>query len=145
MISRNTRSSVLSAASACAWSGSTCSGSWMRRAVIQRSISRWGISATGSTKSIMSVTMAARGMLANAASSGCCAMVMPPSSFTRVMPTDPSDPAPEKIMPTARSRWLSASERRNRSMAARRSSFDLAFFTRRKLSTMVSTIDGAIT
>ena len=79
----------------------------MRCALLHSSSSRCGISATGSTMSTMPVAMAARGMPSYSASSGICASVTPPVSFTRVRPTAPSLPVPDSTTQMARSRCTS--------------------------------------
>jgi hypothetical protein len=93
------------------------SGNQMRWALRQRSSSRCGMAAAGSTKSTWPVAMAARGISSYSASSGHCARVSPPFSFTRLRPTAPSEPVPENTAQTARSSCTCASARKNRSIA----------------------------
>ncbi len=97
--------------------GDTCSASGIsiRRALVQSWTRRSGISATGRTMSTLPVAMALLGMPSYSASAGSCAMTMPPCSFRRPMPAEPSAPVPERTMPMARSRCTSASVRKNRS------------------------------
>ncbi len=75
------------------------------------------MSATGSTKSILEFAIALRGMSSYSASSGDCTKVTPPCSSMRAMPTAPSAPVPDSTIPTALLWWVSASVRKNRSMA----------------------------
>ena len=67
---------------------------------------------------VLPVAIAARGMLLCAASLGSCTRISPPRSFTALAPTAPSLPLPESSTAKA-SLCVWASDRKNRSMAAR--------------------------
>jgi hypothetical protein len=75
---------------------------------------------TGSTTSATSAAITARGMPSCVASRGSCTNTRPPASFTALAPTAPSEPPPDRTTANP-SPWFSASERKKRSIEARRS------------------------
>jgi len=72
----------------------------------------------GRTKSARPVATALRGIDPYSASSGSWTRMIPPASLTALMPTDPSEPAPEKTMAKL-SPPSAASERKKRSIGVR--------------------------
>ena len=107
---------------------------------------RPGISATFSSQSTMPVSIEARGMLLCSASSGSCAMVSPPRSLMRLMPTAPSPSAPESTTAAACGPCVSASERKKRSTATRLPRSGVEFVQPQMCrSSTVSCLPGGIT
>jgi hypothetical protein len=80
--------------------------------------SRSAISRTGRMKSACPVAIALRGIDPYSASSGSWTRMMPPASLTVLMPTEPSDPAPERTIAKS-SPPCAASDRKKRSIGAR--------------------------
>lgn len=140
--------SALSSSSVTADAGKSAGpagGSSIALAFFHKSTSFCGISTTGSTKSTSPVPMAASGMPSCSASPGCWTMITPPVSLTRPMPTAPSPPVPDNTMASARSRWASASVRKNASMAMCWPRGRCISATVRLPSIIVSCLLGAIT
>ena len=92
---------------------------WDGRRCPLRSLGPSGIWEAFSTQSTMRVAMAASGIPVCSASFGLWAMVSPPRSLMRLIPSAPSPSPPDKTMATECGPCVSASERKNKSTVRR--------------------------
>ena len=106
---------------------------------------RFGIWAIGRTRSTRPVAIELRGMSPYFAVTGSCTTTRPPYSLMRFSPDDPFGPVPDRMTAAACEPRASASERKNMSTGARRSSFRVMSATSMASPSMRSILFGGTT